>query len=80
LSGVYAADLVDAASLGAMSEILFCQSRKEHNKTIFRQLLAEKFKSGSISCCNCTDASNSREYIDLYERLLSDFATEPAGQ
>lgn len=78
LSGVYAADFVDGASLGAASEILFCQSPKEYNKSTFRQLLAEKFKNGSVSCGNFTDDLNSQEYINLYEKLLREFATESA--
>jgi len=79
LSGIYAADFVDAASLGAASEISFCQSPQKCNKSIFRQLLTEKFKSGSVSCCNCTDDLNAREYIDLYEKLLRDCAAESAA-
>jgi starch synthase len=78
LSGIYAADFVNAASLGVASEISAYQSQKKNNKSIFRQLLAEKYERGSVSCCNYNDTINTQEYIDLYEGLLRNFTTESA--
>lgn len=70
LSGIYAADFVNAASLGVASEILAYQSQKKYNKSALRQLLAEKYAKGSVSCSNYNDALNIQDYVDVYEGLL----------
>ena len=76
LSGINAADCVSAASLGFASELLNCQAG--YNKTAFGQLLTEKCKSGCVSY-NYHESLNTQEYIDLYNTLLRDVATESAG-
>ena len=68
LSGIYAADYVNAASLGFASEILTCRSAD--NKTALRKLLTEKCQKGCVSC-NCRESLDTREYIDLYNALLN---------
>jgi hypothetical protein len=62
--------------LGFASEVLICQTG--YNKTALRRLLAEKCKSGCVSC-NYQESLNTQEYIDLYNTLLRDFATNSAG-
>ena len=76
LSGIYAADYVNAASMGFMSEIFNC--RKGPNKDAFRQLLAQKYKSGCLSA-SYKHVPGTREYIALYNGLLRNFAIKSAG-
>lgn len=76
LSGIYAADYVNAASLGFASEVLICQTG--YNETAFRQLLAKKCKSGCVSN-NYQESLNTQEYMDLYNTLLGDSAASFAN-
>jgi hypothetical protein len=76
LSGIHAADYVEAASLGFASEVLMCQT--VNKKTALGQLLTEKHQVGCVSC-KCQESLNIREYIDLFNTLVGDFAISSAG-
>lgn len=68
LSGIHAADYVNAASLGVTSEVSICQTRD--NKTVLRQLLRKKCQSGCVSC-KYKGSPDTGEYIDIYNALLN---------
>jgi len=68
LSGIHAADYVNAASLGVASEVSICQAGD--NKTVLRQLLRKKCQSGCVSC-KYKGSPETREYIDIYNALLN---------
>jgi glycogen synthase len=68
LSGILAADFVNAASLGFASEVLICQAGD--NKTTLRQLLRTKCQRGCVSC-KYKGTPDTREYIDIYNALLN---------
>ena len=70
LSGIFAADYVNAASMSFASEILSCQSNRGYYGTAFSQLLAEKCKNGSVASYNYGIAGKAQEYIGLYQVLL----------
>jgi starch synthase len=70
LSGIFAADYVNAASMSFASEILSCQSNRGYYGTAFSQLLADKCKNGSVASYKYGIAGKAQEYIGLYQVLL----------